>query len=95
MTNLSASKSIRRNVCRAVGHEWVQWIGHARGGNKCSRCHKREVKWYLKGNVTFVSPPEFIGTLPARIDIPVGTTYWDTNTNSMVINNGNSWQILK
>lgn len=89
MTNLSGSKSIRRDMCRIVGHEWVQWVGYGKGGNKCSRCCKREIQWYLKGDITFV------GMMPQRVDIPVGATYWDTATNSMVINNGTSWQTLK
>jgi hypothetical protein len=88
MTNLSASKSIRRNICRTIGHVWELYKRDCESGNICSRCKKRELIM-VWGKATY------LGSLPARVDIPVGTTFFDMATNSMIINNGTSWQILK
>lgn len=89
MTKISQTKTLRRDICRTVGHEWKtysrQLDGASEGGNRCTRCKKRERIWGQ-------SKPVFVGTLPTRVDVPVGQVFYDTSSGYMIINDGTSWR---
>jgi len=42
MINISQAKKIRRDICRTMGHEWIEIPVHSmsRGNTQCTRCKK-------------------------------------------------------
>jgi hypothetical protein len=52
--NISSIKKMRRDLCRAVGHEYINFI--------CSRCKTKPFRYIL-------SEPIFVGKMPIRKDV--------------------------
>jgi hypothetical protein len=89
--NIAASKQLRRDICRTVGHVWESFSrafpGYSEGGNICSRCKRREKVWGM-------GQPTFVGTMPPRVDVPVGEVLYDPCSGYMIINDGVSWRTM-
>lgn len=91
MIKISQTKQLRRDLCRSVGHEWKVYSryyeGFSEGGNICSRCKKRNNVWGM-------GAPVFVGSITPRVDVPVGTVFYDVISGTMVLNDGNSWRTM-
>ena len=89
--NIAASKKLRRDICRTMGHEWKTYTryndGASEGGNLCSRCKKKQNVWGM-------GKPTYVGVMPTRVDVPVGQVFYDTCSGYMIINDGTSWRTL-